>query len=284
VSKNEVAKPSNSALPDFLKGGKTTTVGNVDSSDLIIPRVKLLQGLSPEIIDGIDGAKVGHFWHTIAGETLGNKLKGVPLLLRKTYVLWAPRDDERGVLARALDGLHWDNAGMEFTVKPKKSPHNVTYKLGKTVHECVGDGPALSEFGSSIPGDPKSPPAASLTYELLWYFPDFEELSPAIILNARSGVKPAQNLISKIDMRPTDHYAQMYEIGVSQEKAADGPFFNYTYTSAGYVEEELFHTTKMLYEKFSKTAWRANEESNDTDIGDAGGKSRGGTMDGDIPF
>lgn len=283
MSKTELAKTNAAALPAHLQGGKTHKLGNVDSTDLIIPRVKLLQAISPEVTEN-DAAKAGQFWHTIAGESLGNKIRGIPIILRKSFVLWAPRGDDRGILARANDGLNWDNAGMEFTVKPKNSPHNVTYKLGKTVHEKTGDGPALSEFGSSIPGDPKSPPAAALTYQFLWFFPDHQELSPAIIINTRSSVKPAQNLISKIDLRPVDHYGQVYEIGIVQEKGAEGPFFNYTYTSAGYAEEQEFELAKMMYEKFSTAEWRANEEHGDTDIGDVGGKARGGTMDGDIPF
>lgn len=283
-TKTEVAPNKESALPAHLQGGKTTKVGNIDSTDLIIPRVKLLQAISPEVEAELEGAKAGVFWHTIAGQSMGNKLRAVPIILRKSYVLWAPRGDDRGILARANDGLNWDNAGMEFTIKPKNSPHNVTYKLGDTVHEKTGDGPALSEFGSSIPGDPKSPPAAALTYQFLWFFPEFQELSPAIIINTRSSVKPAQNLISKIDLRPVDHFGQVYQIGVIKENGAEGPFFNYSYTSDGYASEDEYNMAKMMYEKFVNENWRANEEHADTDIADVGGKATPGTMDGNIPF
>lgn len=287
AKKTEEEKPSTAvvqtgkaALPAHLQGGKTERIGNIDSTDLIIPRVKLLQAISPEITEN-DLAKQGNFWHTIAGENLGNKLRGIPIILRKSYVLWAPRGDDRGILARANDGLNWDNAGMEFTVKPKNSPHPVTYKLGSTVSVKTGDGPALSEFGSSIPGDPKSPPAAALTYQFLWFFPDFQELSPAIMINTRSSVKPAQGLLSKIDLRPVDHFAQVYEIGVSQEKGAEGPFFNYTYLSAGYADEEQYGIAKSMFDRFKGADWRANEEAGDTDVNEAGG--RAGAPKGPIP-
>lgn len=275
ATSKEVTGTKNAALPAHLQGGKTAKFGNVDSTDLIIPRVKLLQAISPEVTDN-DDAKAGQFWHTIAGESLGKELLGVPIIVRKTFVLWAPRGDDRGILARAEDGLHWDNAGMSFTVKPKNSPHEVTYKLGDTVHERTGDGPALSEFGSSIPGDAKSPPAAALTYQLLWYFPDFPELSPALILNTRSSVKPAQNLISKIDLRPVDHYGQKYKIGITQEKGAEGPYFNYLYTSAGYSSEDEYDMAKAMYEKFSKERWKANDEETESeDISSVGGRGGG---------
>lgn len=285
----EVAKAAASALPAHLQGGKTTRVGNIDQSDQIIPRVKLLQAISPEL-DEHDNAKKGQFWHTIGAESLGAELIGIPVLIRKSYVLWAPRGDDRGILARANDGVHWDLPGAEFEVQPKNSPHKVVYKLGRTVDERVDpDTPALSEFGSSIPGNPNSAPAAALTYECLWFFPDHPELSPAIILNTRSSVKPCRELISKIEQKPVDHYGQLYKIGVKQETGDEGPFYNFTYTSAGYVEDvALYNQVKELYEHFSKISWRSNDESQDPDKGENGGlrqRSTGsGPKDEEIPF
>jgi hypothetical protein len=273
MSKTELKTTNESSLPAHLQGGKTTKLGNIDSTDLIIPRVKLLQAISPEL-DTFDAAKKGEFWHTIASQSLGNEIRGVPILLRKSYVLWAPRNDDRGILARANDGLNWDLPGAEFKVKPKNSPHEVTYKLGKTVHERTDGGPALSEFGSSVPGDPRSAPAAALTYQFLWFFPDFPELSPAIILNTRSSVKPAQNLISKVDMRPVDHFAQQYRIGIVQESGDEGPYYNYAYHSDGYADEQTYNTTKALFEKFNVADWRANDENEEPASGGSGGGGR----------
>jgi hypothetical protein len=274
----DVAAAPKSALPAHLQGGKQNKFGNTDRTDMIIPRVKLLQAISPEVEEQ-DAAKAGQFWHTIAAENLGPTLRGVPIICRKSYVLWSPRGDDRGVLARANDGIHWDNADMEFTVKPKNSPNPVTYKLGKTVHDKIGDTPALSEFGSSIPGDKNSPPAAALTYQLLWYFPDHPELSPAIIINTRSGVKPAKGLISRVDMMPVDSYGQLYDIGVNKVPFEDGYFYNYKYTAAGYADEALYAVTKAMYDTFATGDWKANDESEDPEVGngDAAPRPKGKT-------
>lgn len=289
---NEVAHAPSSALPAYLQGqAKQNKIGNVDSSDKIMPRIKLLQSVSPEL-DAFSEAKKGEFWHNVAAQSLGNKLRGIPIIMRKTYVLWAPRGDDRGILARANDGLHWDLPGAEFTVKPKNSPHNVTYKLGQTVNEKVNGQPALSEFGSSMPGNPQSPPAAALTYQFLWFFPDFASFSPAVLINTRSSVKPGKDLLSKIDMRPVDHFFQAYEIGVvKQMNAEKQEFFNYTYASSGYATEDESHITKQLYESLKSQEWRANDEGEDTDgdgLDQSGGNSGGGAprkpADKDIPF
>lgn len=284
----EVATANVNALPAYLQDKKKEhRVGNIDHTDKIVPRVKLLQAISPELEEYPDAAKAGQFWHTIASESLGNELRAVPVLLRKTYVLWSPRNDDRGILARAVDGLNWDNAGMEFTVKPKNSPHNVTYKLGNTVHEVTQEGvPALSEFGSSIPGDKNSPPAAALTYEMLWLFPDFRLLSPAMIINTRSSVKPAKDLINKIDIRPVDHFYQQYKITISKEQGDEGPYFNYKYLPDGYADEDVGTYAKELFDTYSAIEFRANDESSEPEK-ERGGAPRTpgkGKLDDEVPF
>ena len=99
---------------------------------------------------------------------------------------------------------------------------------------------------------------------MLWYLPDFPELSPSVIINTRSSVKPMQQLLSKIDAKPVAHYVQMYNIGSVQQKGAEGPYFNFTYTGAGFVEDpQLAAQCAELYEMFSKESWVASDEQED---------------------
>jgi len=253
---NEVDK-TNGGLPAHLALYSKGKIGNVDSSDRIIPRIKLIQAISPELVDFPD-AKAGQFWHTIAQQNLGPKLRAIPIVIRKSYVLWAPRNDDRGILARAMDGIHWVPANATFTVRPKGSSQDITYKTADTVAES-----GLDKFGTSIPGDDNSPPAASLTYNMMWTLLDFPELSPSIIINTRSSVKPMQQLLSRIDSKPVPHYVQVYDIGTVQQKGAEGPYFNFTYTGAGFADEQMAAICSQMYEQFSKGGWVANDEAED---------------------
>lgn len=251
---NEVTK-SQQGVPAHLAQYQKTRIGNIDSSDRIIPRIKLMQAISPEMTDFEGQAKAGQFWHTIAQMNLGPSIKAIPIIIRKSYVLWAPRNDDRGILARAMDGIHWDPADAEFTVKPKGAVNPVTYKTAKTVAES-----GLDQFGTSIPGDPNSAPAASLTYNMMWYLLDFPELSPSIIINTRSSIKPMQQLLSRIDSKPVPHFCQLYEIGSVQQKGAEGPYFNFTYTGTGFADEQQAAVCNDMFEQFSKGGWVANDE------------------------
>jgi len=253
---NDVSK-SNAGIPAHLALYQKAKIGNVDSTDRIIPRVKLMQAISPELVDHPE-AKAGQFWHTIAAQNLGPSIRAVPIIIRKSYVLWAPRNDDRGILARAMDGIHWDPADAEFSVKPKGSANSVTYRTKKTVAES-----GLDQFGTSIPGDGNSPPAASLTYNMMWHLLDFPELSPSIIINTRSSVKPMQQLLSRIDSKPVPHYCQIYTIASVQQKGAEGPYFNFTYTGAGFVDEKQAALCSDMFQSFGNEGWRANDENED---------------------
>ena len=273
---NELAKQRND-VPAHLQGYAKAKIGNVDSTDRIIPRIKLMQAISPELQD-FEEAKAGQFWHTIAQQNLGPTIKAIPILIQKSYVLWAPRNDDRGILARAMDGVHWDPADAEFRVKPKGSPTEVTYRTAKTVAES-----GLAEFGTSIPGDNNSAPAASLTYNMMWYLPDYPELSPSIIINTRSSIKPMQQLLSRIDSKPVPHFCQVYDIGSIQQKGAEGPYFNFTYTGSGFADEHHAELCNGLYEQFSKGGWVANDESQDEPVFDKTTVGKN-INDKDIPF
>lgn len=265
-TENAVATQANSALPAHLQRARTASIGNIDSSDLIIPRVKLLQAISPEVTD-YEAAKAGEFWHNGADKSLGKVLRVVPIKVTKSLILWAPRGDDRGILARSNDGIHWDKPNETFEVKLKGSPKKQVWNTGADVKSS-----GLAEFGSSIKEDPDSQPAAALTYNWLFYFIDYPDLSHAVVLNTRSSVKPSKQLISKLEMGSVEPFFRIYEMSVVEAKGAEGPYNNYQYTSAGFVEDpDIAKITEGLYEHFKDKDYRANDEADDVDAGAASG-------------
>lgn len=249
-------RPGISTLPAHLAGKtKTERIGNIDRTDLIIPRIKLLAAVSPEVTD-YEAAKAGEFWHSILMENMGKELIGIPIVCRKTYVLWAPRGDERGILARSRDGINWEPPEGEFQVKFKANPKTYTWRLAPTVAQS-----RLDQFGTSRDDDPQSTPAAALTYEILWLFPERMDLGPAIILNSRGSVKTCQNLLSLIDAKPVDHFYQMYSITSVVAKGPDNnTYFNYSYRSLGYTNESDGEIARSMYMQYKDIAFRANDE------------------------
>lgn len=150
--------------------------------DIIRPRLKLIQGISPEI-QVYDDLRAGHFFHTGQKAILDKPFVGVPLAFDIRYILWNPRGQGGGILARADDGKHWDPPDVEFTVKldVKDGGHTVTWKTARTVSES-----GLDRFGTYNPNIQGSPPAATISYNFLLGFPFEEELEPAVLSFQRS--------------------------------------------------------------------------------------------------
>src|SRR5690349_13800467 len=183
--------------PDFLKemekAGPISKQDNFDSTDVAIPRIKLLQGLSEECTS-FDSAKQGMFWHTGVDMSLGDNFSFIVISRKKKYLLVAPLQDGQGILARADDCVNWVPQVGTFTVKV--GGKQVQWTLKPTVVES-----GLDKWGSSVPDDSNSPPAATLFYEYLVLLPDHLDLGPAVMMLQRTQIKKARKgLNDKIAM------------------------------------------------------------------------------------
>jgi hypothetical protein len=242
----EVAVQKEGALPAYLQGQAAAVLPGIDANDLIIPRIKLLQAISPEV-EAFEAAKNGLFWHNVLGEVIGEgtSFSFVIASFRKKYLLMAPLGDQRGVLARAEDGMNWSPPNETFEVKLKgvKEPQKWTTK--PTVRES-----GLAEFGSSIAGDNDSKPAAVLIYEYLIYLPDFPHLSPIVMSLARSQAKKGKDLNSKITFRGAPLHAMRFKAQVVEEVGDEGPYKNYLFVNDGWATEDEFKRVGEIAERF----------------------------------
>lgn len=208
--------------------------GNVTAQDMVIPRLKLLQGLSPEVKEDPRTYIQGEWYHSILGDMLGKSLEVVPLQVQRSLELWAPRDDERGLLARSTDGIHWDKPNQQFEVRIGGRKHIWDTK------DNVGES-GLAEFGTSKPGDPKSGPAAALTYRLALYLLDHKEISPCLYIAARMATRPVQELITRIQARymaGTPFFAQIFTLDALLMKRGPNEFFTPKFKNHGNVPED----------------------------------------------
>lgn len=227
-------------LPAYLQDYKgPVSEDNFDSSDVIIPKIKLLQGLSGEV-ETFDEARAGNFWHTGLDMNLGDKIRFVIADRRKKYLLSAPLADGQGILARADDAKTWDRTGS-WSIKLKGLKNPVTWEI--TDKDVLKSG--LTKWGTQNPDDEDSAPAATLFYDYLVFLPDHPEIGPSVITLARSAIRKAKKgLNDKIKLhaaqgRPMQ--ALIFEAKSVDDTSDDGPYKNWSFTGAGFVQdEELF--------------------------------------------
>ena len=261
VMANDVVPHKSGGLPAHLVGKAKVAWGDIDPRQRMLPRIKLLQSTSPEVADYPREAIAGEFWHTTLTQSLGAEVLGVPIMRRQTYNLWAPRvpGEDRGILARARDYIHWDPPDGEFHVRHPNNPKTYTWRTARTVKES-----GLAEWGSSMPDDPRSRPAATLTFEVLWYLPEFETL--ALTLNTRSGVKPAKQLFAMVDAKPAPHFAQRYKICAVRESGPQNEvFYGYKYRGDGYTDDQLTGITEPMFAAWKDVAFATADESEEED-------------------
>jgi len=247
------------SVPDYLKEHAGQGIEDVDKSVIIVPRIKLLQALSPEVAEGDE--KSGDFFHTVAEESLGDKIFMVPIYISTSYIMWRPRKDGGGILARALDGVHWDCPDTEFEVKLDSGAH-VTWHTGKTVQQS-----GLMNFGTSDPDDRNSAPAATMMINIITVFPDHLDLSPSLVSLSKSSEKVGKQFCSKIAIANAPSWGRKFEMYsfLDQNKNGD-KFYNFKFRAAGFVEEKESVSYKETYEHFRSQRFKASdEESMDVD-------------------
>lgn len=246
MAKNEVAlkEENTSQLPAYLQNNQVVNDDNFDQSDVVIPRIKLLQGLSTEV-EQYDEAKSGEFWHTGLDISLGKSFRFIVGDRRKKFLLQAPIQDGQGLLARADDAQTWDRTGS-WNVKIKGVKNPVVWEITTTDVEESG----LTKWGTSIPDDEDSPPAATLFYDYLVELPDYPELGPAVVSLARSQIKKAKKgLNDKIAMQANNGrpmQALIFEANSVEETSDGQDYKNWMFKSAGFVQDEA--TFKRMVE------------------------------------
>src|SRR5687768_6899489 len=131
----EVSENLPAATNDFSAfDSGDTGFENVTSKDLIIPRLTILQGLSPQVTQGKPefdpNAKVGDVYDVGLQERFPNGVVFIPVLYSKAYLEWAPRNSGKG-----LQGIHNDDRILDETEDDEKG--RPTLKNGNYIVETA---------------------------------------------------------------------------------------------------------------------------------------------------
>ena len=244
-----VADPSTVAhLPAYMRDDAGKGLANIGNDDIVIPRLKLMQGLSPELQE-FDGLRIGNFFHPAAEFIFDQPFRAVPLYYDKRYILWQPRDMGGGILARADDGVHWTPSKGRFdvTLNKKDGGAKVTWDLG----DGTVAGSGLANWGSMNPNDRDAPPAATLTYNFLLAFPDEPDLMPAIFSFQRTGIKEGRKFLTKLKTQRAPIFGTVWEFGSQADNRGQNEFFVPTVKGAGLVEDDaLYAGYKQMYDTY----------------------------------
>ena len=254
MPKTDLTSLNDDIVPSYLLEKTYDSGVNLNKDDFIIPKIKILQGLSPEL--SIDGARPGVFWHTGAEVSLGKDFTFIIAVLSKKVCLWEPTPSGTGgaLLAYSKDGRSWaTGGGRQFTVTPRGSKETVTWQTGSNV---VSSG--LLDWGSSDPSEDRSPPAATLVYDLCLYIPSHPELSPCVLSMYKTSIAAAKRLNTQLLMKANEKPSkpvqslQVTAKVVEQSNKQGLKWFSPSFNLAGFVKDKsTFDTVMDLSAKYA---------------------------------
>lgn len=275
---------SAASVPDFMKGDLGRGTENIGSEDMDMPRLKLMQGLSPEL-DAYDFLRPGSFFHTanevgFGGDEKSGGIVAVPIFTDTRFILWRPRDDGGGILARADDAVHWSPPNAEFKVRldKKDGGHEVTWRTAQTVRQS-----GLANWGTMNPNDPSSPPAATRMLNVVFAFPEHPELLPAVVTFQRASIGQGRKFFTKLKTTRIPPYATVFRLTSFKDSNSKGDqFFNIGFQGIGRINDEnLFNQYKAMHAGLTEAGLRVRDiESMQDEYPTGGGDADDGKDDG----
>jgi hypothetical protein len=205
------------AIPDFLKG-QTGARGseNVGAADLVIPRLELVQDLSPcrKKADPsyIPGCEEGMLYNNVTRQLYGTEILVVPVYFRKEWLIWKHRI-EGGGFRGAFATQDAAEVALESLEDGDKCEVTDTAQ-----HFCL----LINSDGR------------------------VEEI---VISMNKSKMKVSRKLNSLIRMNEGDSFSRVYKIGTTSEKnSKNQDYFNLTVAPGGFPTQELYKKAESLYE------------------------------------
>lgn len=257
------------AVPDFMKKYAGQGTEKLGVADMEVPRIKLLQGTSQEVED-FENAKPGLFWHNMANIPLGKEVTIIPVYIDMRAILWRPRDDGGGILARADDNIHWSPPNATFKVNISKKGTPPKYVSWTTKPTVAASG--LLDWGSFNPEDAASQPAATKMYNMVVLLPDFPDAPPAVVTLQRAAIKPARKFMGKLKMARAPSYGMLFSMESLVDTNNGGEKFQqYNFVPKGFLADEvMFAQSQDLYEAFSKIGLKIADLEGAQDEGGGG--------------
>ncbi len=219
--KNELATQTTMgavSLPSYLQGTEGLGNENVRREDVTIPRIGLIQSLSPERTKGhakqIPGCEEGQFFNTVTREILDETFKFVDILFTKTWGVFVHRDFGGGFKGQFSTEVE----AATFAAQQENASQMEVVDTG--VHVIV----RLDN--------------------------DLRPVETAILMFTKSKLKVSRDINTILKGSGAARFATLWQMEAVGETNKKGqPYFNFKATKQGWVSPELFEFCKKVYDE-----------------------------------
>lgn len=225
------------ARPDWLNKESTRGSENVKAEDLVIPRLELVQDLSPcrKKADPayIEGAEEGMLYNNVTRQLYGTGVLVVPVYFRKEWLIWKDRKQGGGFRGA-------------FPNKEAAEAHIETLEDGE---HCEAIDTAQ--------------------HFCLLIQPEKGRVEEIVISMSRSKMKVSRKWNSLIRMDGGDSFARVYRITAGPEKnSKNQDYYNISVAMAGFPTEAIYARAEKLYEQIKSGSVAINRDFDDQTGGD----------------
>lgn len=218
-------------VPDYIKQDAARGSENVTMDDMVIPRLEVVQGLSPAVKRGdpnyIEGAQMGDLNNSVTRQLYGQELYVVNVHFSVQYLVWQ---------ARRYIGEN----GREVTTE------GGFFGAFPTEHEALA---RAEQEGGAAKGieviDTPQHLCLALEVEPSGAVVGAEEI---MISMPRTKAKISRQWNSLIKLNGGDRFSRVYRLGTELEKNAKGDYYNLSVKSLGFAPEEIYRKAEALYE------------------------------------
>lgn len=241
MAKNELAVFDNSSkLPAYMNQDSNRGSENVGVDDLTIPRLEIIQDLSPARKKTnpayIDGAEEGMLYNNVSRKLYPDGVFLVPVLFKKEWLVWKDRDNGGG-----FRGAYEDQDGAVNQIQ------NLVAEGDAGPFESVDTGQHLC-----LLVEMKGKKVANV-----------DEIA---ISMSRSKMKISRQWNSIIRMIGGDRFSRIYHVvGVEDHNDKNQLFYNLHITPVGFPPEEVYKAAEELYNSMNsgEREMKVNQDQDD---------------------
>jgi hypothetical protein len=233
--RKDIVPQANGALTDpsaQRKGFEEPT----DKEDLVIPRAKLLQALSPEVVAGEndpvsgDALRPGMIINSLTKQVLPGEI--IPVFKFTNWIRFNPRNSK------------------DANFNPDYGPGDIIWRTNDPLDLRVQE---EGKFGAN-----GEAPLATKFINFFCYFPGVN--MPVILSFAKTSLKAGRRLLSLAQFSGRDMFTTKYKIASKQETGDAGTYFVLVVDQAGLASEEECRIGAQLWEQYSNKPIQVHEE------------------------
>lgn len=217
-------------VPDWLPQGAVRGAENVTTDDMIIPRIELIQALSPARKKNdpayIEGADEGMLYNNVTRELYGEAVTVIPVYYTKQFLVWKDRKSGGGGSNGFRGAFATEQLAREAIASLGEEGLEVSDTAQHFVLVKTGDG---------------------------W--------QEAVISMAKSKMKVSKRWNSLIRMSNTDSFSRAYKLhAVVETNARNESYHNFGIAPLGFVTKEVYQRAEKLYETIRSGAVKVSAD------------------------